>query len=330
MRFSWRWILGAAIAIGVLFALLLAPIGLGETQLANALEDAVHGPLFAAIAVGALLLLRQRLTGRSPLTLYVLALVIAVVLGGLSEIAQSFTGSRHARIDDWISDGLGAIAGLAAYAAFDSRLQLRSTSKACVLVLSTIAMAFVFMPVFDAGMSAYQRQSQFPELVTWRKLSGYRVLTATEASGMVTSLPAEWRRTADELALYVQPHATQPVVDPDTAPESFPGVTMEELWPQWSDHRVLIIDIVNPNGADLLLTLRINDRQHNNRFADRFNRRVQIAPHQRAEIVIPLTDIARGPEQRAMDLSAIAKLMLFQDGRRGAQPFYLCGIRLAP
>jgi hypothetical protein len=330
MRFSWRWGLGTAIALGVLFALLLAPIGLGVTQLAKALENAAHGPLFAALAVGSLLLLRQILPGYSTAMLYALALLIALVLGALSELAQSFTGSREARINDWINDAFGAFAGLSAFAAFDSRLQFRSASKVCVLLLSAFAMAYVFKPVLDAGMSAYQRQMQFPELVTWHTLSGYRVLTASEASGMVTSIPAEWRRSADELALYVQPHATQPAADPDTAPESYPGVTLEEPWPKWSDHRVLIIDIVNPNSADLLMTLRINDRRHNNRFADRFNRRLQIAPRQRTEIVIPLDDIARGPEQRAMDLSAIAKLMLFQDGRRGAQPFYLCGIRLAP
>ena len=330
MRFYRRWMLCATIAIGALFALLLAPIGLGETKLANALEDAAHGPLFAAVAVGALLLLRQWLSARSSLMLYALALLIALVLGGLSEIAQSFTGSRYARMNDWISDGLGAFAGLAAYAAFDSRLQLQFASKVGMLLLSTVAMARVFMPVLDAGMSAYQRQMQFPELVTWHTLSGYRVLTAVEASGMVTSLPAEWRRSQDELAMYVQPHTTQPAADPETAPESFPGVTLEEPWPKWSDHRVLVIDIVNPNSTDLLMAVRINDQQHNNRFVDRFNRRFQIAPHQRTEIAIPLEDIARGPEQRAMDLSAIAKLMLFQDGRRGAQPFYLCGIRLAP
>jgi hypothetical protein len=274
--------------------------------------------------------LRQGLLHRSPLTLYSLALLIALVLGGLSEIAQSFTGSRYARINDWISDGLGAVAGLATYATFDSRLQLRIASKVGMLLLSVVAMACVFVPVLDAGMSAYQRQAQFPMLVTWHAPSGYQPLTATEVSNVVTSVPAEWRRSAGELAMYVQPHATQPAADPDTAPESYPGVTLEEPWPKWSDHRVLIIDIVNPNSADLLMTLRINDRRHNNRFADRFNRRLQIAPHQRTEIVIPLDDIARGPEQRAMDLSAIAKLMLFQDGRRGAQPFYLCGIRLAP
>ena len=147
---------------------------------------------------------------------------------------------------------------------------------------------------------------------------------------MVSSLPAQWRRTDNELAMYVRPHTTQPAADPETAPESFPGVTLEEPWPDWSRYRALVIDIVNPNDVEVLMTLRINDRQHNNRFADRFNRRLQLAPHQRSEIVIPLEEIARGPEQRAMDLSAIAKLMLFQDGRRGAQPIYLCGIRLAP
>src|SRR5690349_5028820 len=138
MRLSWRWGLGAVGAIGALFVLLLAPIGLGETQLANALEDAAHGPLFAAITVGALLLLRQWLTHRSLLTLYVLAFLIALTLGGLGEIAQSFTGNRYARINDWINDGFGALAGLVAFAAFDSRLQLRNAGKACLLLLSVL------------------------------------------------------------------------------------------------------------------------------------------------------------------------------------------------
>jgi len=330
MRFSWRWGLSAIVAIAGMFALLLAPIGLGKTHLAKALEDSLHGPLFAAVAVGSLLLLRQILP-RLRLSNYALALLIALILGGLGEVAQAFTGSRHAEIQDWFNDGVGALAGLAAFAVFDPALRFSRVAKCFALLFSAAMTLLILKPPVVAAMDARQRQVQLPALLDWHSVSGYRLLTSTEASGMVTGIPKSWQRASAELALYVQPYgSTTAAEDFKSAPESWPGITLEEPWPEWSGYRALILDIVNPNDAVLPLTLRINDRRHSGRVADRFNRILQIGPRQRTEIVIPLDEIARGPKDRVMDMSAVARIVLFQDGRRGAWPFYLCSLRLSP
>jgi hypothetical protein len=312
--------------VGVAFMLLLAPIGLGATRLANAVEDAAHGPLFAAISIGILLSLRALLP-RAPLVLlYVTAWALTVVVGGVTEVAQTFTGTRLASLRDLISDAVGAFAGLSAFAVFDSRLRPRAVFKVALLIASAVAMASIGWPVLNAALELQQRRAQFPALLTWETPLGYRSLVPYDANGMTASVPAEWRHYEGERAYYVRPFALLPGV---SAPNSWPGVAVDEPWPKWRAYRTLLVDIINPNDSELSLTLRINDWAHNHAYHDRFNRPLQIAPRQRVQIAIPITDIAAGPQGRILNIDAVAKLILFQEGRVGAQPFYLCGMRLA-
>ena len=84
--------------------------------------DAAHGPVFAALALIAMAVLRQR--GRPRVSVvweYAASLAAALLLGGLVELVQ-FSIGRDASIGDLGRDALGAVAALGVFSLRDPRL----------------------------------------------------------------------------------------------------------------------------------------------------------------------------------------------------------------
>jgi hypothetical protein len=106
------------------------------------------------------------------------------------------------------------------------------------------------------------------------------------------------------------------------------GISIEEPWPDWSQYSKLAIEVVNPNDAPVSLSLRIDDRQHNHKYEDRFNRRFDVAPLVHTTLAIPLVDVQAAPKLRQLDLTQVALVILFQDADLSALPIYICDVRL--
>jgi hypothetical protein len=313
-----RWLLPFVGAASILM-LLVAPIGLGPTALAHALENAFHAPLFALIAVGLVVWLHRISAWTSSWALYLLALLIAVVLGALGEIAQSLTATRHAEWIDLTNDFLGAFAGLCVYSLYDKQRRLAARVRGAAYVLAVVAVTIVAAPVAHLAFVYCQRWQQLPELVTWNSPAGYHFAKPNSADLRVMYLPPELAATGERV-LEVKPRRAGRWV----------GVSIEEPWPDWSGYAWLTIEVVNPNDRPLALLLRINDRAHNNEFDDRFNRRFAVAARERAVLEVPLSEVQVSPKSRQMDLKKVAQLIIFQDAERGAYPFYLHSARLEP
>jgi hypothetical protein len=311
-----RWTL-PVIGAGAILLLLIAPIGLGTTALAHALENTLHAPLFALIAVGLLVWLRHVIPLTSLHAQYWVALLLSVALGALGELAQSFTSTRHAEWIDLANDLLGATAGLAAYCLIDKQHPAGARVRRAAALAVVISLAIAAAPVAHLGVMYWQRWRQLPELATWDSRAGYHFVTATSAALRVTKPPIAFAADG-RMALLVSPRRESRWV----------GVSFVEPWPRWGSYARLSIEVMNPNASALDLFLRINDRAHNNQFEDRFNRPYVIAPRERVVLRVPLTEVQLGPQSRRIDLNEITQVILFQDAEQGAQAFYLYGIRL--
>lgn len=86
----------------------------------------------------------------------------------------------------------------------------------------------------------------------------------------------------------------------------------------WNGYQNLVFEVNNLGAKELLLTLRISDKQHelsDQEYSDRFNRRLLLLPGEN-RIEVSLEEIANSPAKRKMDMDEIYLLMLFlpEDG----------------
>jgi len=297
--------------------LLLAPIGFGQAEWRRTLENTMHAPLFAGVAV----VLAHRLRAGSKdvgarKKAYVGAFAVAAAIGALGEVLQGFAPGRDPEWIDLGNDALGAAGGLAVYALWKETISLRV--RAMLYAAAFVAAVVITAPLAIAARHYWQRWRQLPELATWSASAGHHFMRADAADSGVALLPARWERMPGELCYYVSP----------VAEGQWVGAGVREPWPDWREYSRLSFDLVNPVAQPIALVLRIDDVRHNHEYSDRYNAPLHVAGESRVTLKVNLDAIRRAPASRLMDMSSIALVLLFQERARGAQPFYLCGLRL--
>ena len=111
---------------------------------------------------------------------------------------------------------------------------------------------------------------------------------------------------------------------------TWPGVSFYEPVRDWRGWRALVVELANPTDAPLRIEVRVNDRAHDNRFEDRWNRGVDLPPRTRGRFEFPLADIGRAPQGRPMDLAQVEKIVIFHSGPAPGRAFYLERLSLVP
>jgi hypothetical protein len=111
-------------------------------------------------------------------------------------------------------------------------------------------------------------------------------------------------------------------------PQKYPGVVLADPVRDWSSYDQLLIDVYANDDAPLDLIVKITDEDHNGAYEDRFNWSAKLAagPNQ---IRIALSDVAKAPRRRALDLRRITSLSLFAASPRESRTIYLDSVRLA-
>jgi hypothetical protein len=119
----------------------------------------------------------------------------------------------------------------------------------------------------------------------------------------------------------------EPLARLDLEPGEYPGVGIVEPYPDWSGYRRLAFTIVSDRDRPLTLVIRVHDAAHDQRYEDRFNRALSVAPGVN-RFAIPLDDIRRAPDRREMDMRRIRGVLLFAYQRTQPTNVYLGPIRL--
>lgn len=289
-------------------------------QIFHVLQKLAHPTVFGVVALALLVLLRQRRESAAtpPWSEYLLALALATALGALTELGQILT-HRDPTLHDVGLDLRGAACALAFAAGFDGRCQPSGRERLRLVYLTAGGLLAVWIatPLAWAGAAYANRALLFPVLFVPRSpLDTYFV--ATVDRGAVRSrLEPRWSREAGEFTLHVQLW-TRP----------YSGVSLEEPSADWSGYRSLLIDVVNPSRTPLELNVRVNDRAHDGRYADRFNGRYPIPGRTREMLEIPLEAVRGAPAGRSMDLEQIANVNLFRAGEAGPHELLLNRIEL--
>lgn len=308
-----------ALIVGLALLVVFAELP-GRPLILHTLQKLAHPSVFGVISISALILLRQRASpGRAAWIDYLLAMLIAILIGGATEIGQIFT-HRDPALKDVGLDARGAACALSLAAAFDIRCRparFARTLRGALLVVA-IALAGVILTPLAWSIAGYANRShRFPVLfVPDNRLD---VFFVSVPGGPVerVQLPAGFARHTGEMTLRV----------PMTA-RTYPGVSLDEPSPDWRGFQTLVIDVTNPSRIDLDLVIRVHDRQHAGGFDDRFNADLRVPARQRQTFEFPLSVIESAPRGRRMDLAHITGVMLFHVGPGGTREFWLDKVEL--
>lgn len=306
-----------AIAI-LLAAVVFAPVS-SRTVGMRTLENFAHGPVLGCVAVLSLMLIRGDVRkSQWPLwRQYGTAFFVAVMLGGLTELAQMPVG-RDASWVDLRSDAIGAAAFLGLSTVLDSRVR-GWFMRGGIVTASLILFAVHCVPLVEVAGAYLRRNAAFPVLQDFTQRLDASFMTHRKTDIGLRPLPAPWAQRPGEMALWIKFQAGP-----------WPGVDFFEPRPDWSAYRYLLLDVTNPTATVLPLRLRVNDVRHDNRMNDRFNTRLPVAPMTRQVLRIPLAAVRSAPATRAMDMSNIADLLFFRVSgeNEGADQMYLSRVWL--
>ena len=285
-------------------ALLFVQLPMPPTYAGRTIENSGHTPLFLIGTLFILSILRHdfRIEG---VRLYAFSGLIAAVAGLTSEVIQGPLG-RDSSWEDVLADCVGVLLALALYALFDRRRRLGTAARVAVLLIVAGCLVAYVAPIVSMVRAYLHRDGQFPVLVNFdSRLDLYWMYSY----GL--------KREIRDGALDIEYDAGQ-----------YPGVSFFEPVPDWSRYGTLVIEVENPADEVLHFGVRVHDKGHGREFADRFNRRLELGPHERREFTISLDDIRRGPRNRLMNMAQISDVTVFRLHGAGSTRMRLYSIRL--
>mgnify|MGYP002716951710 FL=1 len=247
-----------------------------------------------------------------PLTTWrawLLVTLIAIAVGCLIEFVQKFVG-RNSNLDDVLHNLFGVWLGLF-WGQKPRPLIWWLRGISCFLVLPSA------LSVLDAGVANLAMRNQFPLLNNFESRYEMQQVIAhpnIAETRQVNSLAANGSHS---LAITF-------------STRQYAGLRLLGPYGDWSKYTYLTMDFYNPDEAPLMVVLKISDRQHdagNNRFDDRFNRRLNLNPGWN-KIQIALDEIRSAPRKREMQMDEISGFALFVDKLEQPKMLYWDNIRL--
>jgi hypothetical protein len=323
---------GISRTVGVmLIALLIAAVFFlslpGVTAWQRVLQDAGHGPVFAAIALVVLLMQRTGTAGPS-VQMYWRAWLITMGLGAGSELVQHFQPGRSVSLLDVIHDAAGALLGLALFALIDrwraspdrGRAEPSGTASpptSLLVCLGLGALVLLAWEPLQCAKAYAERSRVFPVLLQGARPSDLYFTQARNGTLARAAVPERWLEPGDSDAVRLEHRSGHKA-----------AIEIAEPAPDWRGHDSLLLDLVNPAARPLQLTLRILDAHHDWSDADRFNMPVVVPPTSRVVVHVALAAVAAAPSRRVMDMGDIRNVMLFARQPLPGTEFYVARVWL--
>jgi hypothetical protein len=315
VREHWRQLAPPALGIVALMLFLVVGRPPSDSYGWRMLFEIGHVPLFG---VTALLMLRIVRLLRSGTGLeradFLIALLATVILSLVAEAAQFIQPGRNPTVGDAVNNLTGALCFIAIAAALQPRLwqglgRDGPVAARLVLIGAVLALGLAVMPLAGVAWSYGKRAAAFPVLA---------------------DLTQGWQRPflnvgRSELARVPAPQGWAEMAGSQVARLTFldapwPGVTVREPVPDWSNYEALRFQVWSALEAPVEVVLRVDDTHRERPHRDRFNGSFIVTPGLN-DFTVPLATIAQGPRDRKLDISDISQFILFS--RRPDEPFEL-------
>jgi hypothetical protein len=320
---SRRAVAAGWILVLVALLLILAFGGAPERSMfTDAFFDAGHTPLFAGVALALLGLLRVRGRGASDSAYRWRAFLLTVAIAAITEVLQVFQVDRDPSLTDFARDVAGAGALL---------LLLPRHQSARGADRPRPVRGFPWA-AWSAGVLLIAASAANLGLTTAAYVARDRAMPAL--ARLDGAWWERWFVETQDSSLIVQARPpgldssfAEPLARLDLRPGAYPGIGIVEPHPDWTGYRVLVITIVSDLDAPLPIALRVHDAAHDQRYEDRFNRALTVAPGVN-RFRIALDDVRRAPDRREMDMRRIRGVLLFAYQRAQPTHVYLGAFRL--
>lgn len=251
---------------------------------------------------------------------YLGAIILTLLAGIIVEYIQLSVG-RDAELIDVLNDGVGIFSFLGLYAFIDPALNTFRSKEGRRLIfgifgLSSLLLLIGLSPVINLTLSYYQRDRDFPILIDFSKHWPLAFISTQDASLQIAEVPEQWLNTEQKHLGIVTLYSAQ-----------YPGFALKEPVSDWSSYAYLKFSIFSDTIQPIKLSLRINDKQHNQEYNDRYNTSLLIEQGKN-QFRISLDDIRNGPTDRKLDLHAIDKVVLFASDLDTPLQFYVGNFQL--
>jgi len=294
---------------GVSF-LLFYDFGKTNSRLIDEILNYGHLPLFGVVALVILWILNK---GSWPCTekkKYITAAFITILLAILTECIQVFTPDRYLELGDILNDTIGAVTFLTFVYSLQSNLSV--SLKARYMGASVLLMALPTIPIFVAALDTWNIEREFPLISSLETSIEMDRWSSKESAMSRTRLYA----TDGEYSLKVNLY-----------PGIYPGISMDYLHNDWRGYGNLCFDVFLEGSTPLEITVRINDRKHNDEFTDRYNKGFRLHPGDN-HISIRLGDVKNAPRGRMMDMGNITNICIFSYNLKEPRSMYFDNFRL--
>ncbi len=298
----------ALVAMGACLAFLHFVDPPADTHFLRELLSTGHILVFGLIALLTLELQQSR-----DAKAYLRAFAVTLALGAASEFLQSFSPDRHSSLGDLARDASGAAVFLC-LAALWGRESLGSISSVALAVVAVLSLSAGVAPLVLLSRDYAGRNAAFPKLCCFTGTWEQRFVETNSVELEPVAPPPGERGTGWARLRF--------------SPAKWPGVTIEEVYPDWRDYEALSFEIYSDNPVSVALGLRVDDRAHDNRdYYDRFNRNLSIEPGLNS-FQVPIAEILDAPSNRRMSVRHMRRILLFAVDPPRPFTLYWNGFRL--
>jgi len=290
--------------------LLFFDFGESSSRILNTIVSFGHLPLFGVVSLVILRVISNGMKVPGLKHPYIASWIITSASGALTECIQAITTYRHFRLGDIYTDILGAAIFLMITYVHQTRPRHRYiTWMTGGLLLLIIIRAY---PIIVSSIDKWNMERTFPVLISFE--------TPFELSRLLEN---------DETVNRTQSHATEGdySIHVQLTPGEYPGITIKHIMEDWRGYSYLSFDVFIEGLSSLPLTIRINDRTHNEKYEDRYNQTFNLQPGLN-HVTISLSEVEHAPKGRLMDMEHISILCLFSYKLKEQRTVYFDNFRL--
>lgn len=282
---------------------------MGNNRIFNEILEYGHIPLFGTISLLFLNILKKLKPGWRQIHSHITAGVLTILLGIVAEIIQTMLPGRAFELKDILSNTIGALSFLAFAYPFVENINM---IKAGIRLMSLILIIAFMYPIYVAAIDTLHMQQEFPLLASFETERELRRWEDGDAQISKSLEHATHENCSLEVHFYPGRHQR---------------FSSKYFMNNWSSYHVLMFDIFLTGESTIPLTVRIDDKDHNQSFDDRYNGKFILNPGMN-HIAIDLEDIRNAPATRSMDMKNIALICLFSYELTEQRTLYIDNMRL--
>jgi len=310
MHLSLRIIVIVLTTVAVVSFLLFFDFGRSDSRIIDTILSFGHLLLFGGVALVTLYILSKGIWPCREKNRYIWSWVIISSLGALTECIQAFIPYRHFRLGDILTDSLGA----AVFLTITYSFQKGVTHKGVAILRNGLLVLMIMRayPIFAATVDTWNMEMNFPLLSSFE-------------SPLEMSRWSSKESTMKRILLHATDSAYALKVNLNSG--IYPGISLDYLDNDWRGYNHLSFDVFVEGTLPLKLSIRINDRKHNEEFMDRYNESFLLkAGHN--HISVGLSEVRRSPMGRLMDMANITVLCMFSYNLKDPRTIYFDNFRL--